>query len=513
MSCRFFVRVQAFLLALCLVLSLSVPAYAGQATSSNADRMDYTFSLSHPDLFPYVSDDGISTVSAGLSVTGVQNTVSYSGMYVVLYYNTTQGGVSAAYSGVDSGGYFNFSRPSNFASPIRFAFGMKYPASIPSPGNYSFSYNIIMNTGVTYKPEPNNSTIYSSVEKQNVLSIVKGDFVLSSGNYENGNVLNDGNGQLYVYNGRNGAQVQFTSYGDYYCYVPSLAIKNISNISFVPYVFVSSVSFPCNGVVKFQFGDTDASPVLTTAGTIASSGDIQQDMSNQISGISSTVSQISSGISQVASGVAQTVQGITNLPGKIAESLEPHYDNILQQLHHITEQLHAFWDQLAAYFNDTLVPKMDSNTDRIVEAIENIDLEVNVSMTELLNTLNKNHQEQLANDDKNHQAQLANDDKNTDTIVNGYDNKPFQDANDKLSDTLGQYGEKEDELLEDVNSNIENFEYENPFDKYTAPLYDISHILNVVYAGLGGLNIPIAFNLTLSIALICIGWYRFKGGV
>ena len=84
--------------------------------------------------------------------------------------------------------------------------------------------------------------------------------------------------------------------------------------------------------------------------------------------------------------------------------------------------------------------------------------------------------------------------------------------NDRLNDKISQYDIVEDQLFDDAKDKIGNFTFENPLSKYTAVLSDISYFLSGIYTALGALNIPIGFSLTLTIALIFIGYYRFKGG-
>lgn len=108
----------------------------------------------------------------------------------------------------------------------------------------------------------------------------------------------------------------------------------------------------------------------------------------------------------------------------------------------------------------------------------------------------------------------ANADKITgsiDDLKDGFDSSGLDGDNAALSDKLNQYQQAEDEVMKDVNDNINNFEFTNPLDKMGAVLEDISYFLSGIYYGFESLNIPIAFSLTLTIALLCIGWYRFRG--
>lgn len=218
-------------------------------------------------------------------------------------------------------------------------------------------------------------------------------------------------------------------------------------------------------------------------------------------GINSAVQQIPDKIGDVAGAVQDVVQGITNLPQNIAGALEPHYDNILQQLHHITEQLHALWDQLAAYFNDKLIPQMITDTNRIVEAIENVNHEVNIDLDALKQQLAQQHKEQMDNDNKN-----------TEEIVNGYENGDMESISGEFGTAAENSDNAEDQLFNQVSGNISDFTFNlEILSQYQTSLDIIGTILSH-FVALPFVKTPMVFMLTLSIALLMIGYYRFKGG-
>ena len=161
-----------------------------------------------------------------------------------------------------------------------------------------------------------------------------------------------------------------------------------------------------------------------------------------ISDIQDAVNQIPDKVGDVADAVQDVVQGIANLPQNIAGALEPHYDNIPpQQLHHITEQLHALWDQLAAYFNDRLITQMITDTNRIVEAIENVNHGVNIDLDALKQQLAQQHKEQMDNDNKNTEKK----------IVNGYENGVMDSIGGQFGDAATNSDNAEDpELINSV---------------------------------------------------------------
>lgn len=157
----------------------------------------------------------------------------------------------------------------------------------------------------------------------------------------------------------------------------------------------------------------------------------------------------------------------------------------------ISSQLESFWNQLAGEF------------------------------TNLYNKMNQHHSEDLAKVDEQISADrqntadlITNQDKNTDQITHGFDSSGMNSVNDKLKGQLSDYDSKEKEVLDQVNEKVDSFEFEEPLSAshFVGPLEDIRYFLTGVYNGYSSLNIPIGFSLTLTIALIVIGYYRFKGG-
>lgn len=225
------------------------------------------------------------------------------------------------------------------------------------------------------------------------------------------------------------------------------------------------------------------------------------EIKDAVSSIQDSVDQLPGKIDSVGDAVQDVVQGIANLPQNIAGALEPHYDNILQQLHHITEQLHALWDQLAAYFNDKLIPQMITDTNRIVEAIENVNHEVNIDLDVLKQQLAQQHKEQMDNDNKN-----------TEEIVNGYENGDMDPISGQFGTAAENSDNAEDQLFNEVSGNISDFTFDlDMLSQYQTSLDIIGMILGH-FVALPFVKTPMVFMLTLSIALIMIGYYRFKGG-
>ena len=186
-------------------------------------------------------------------------------------------------------------------------------------------------------------------------------------------------------------------------------------------------------------------------------------------------------------------QSISNNTAQQVEQGDTIIELIKNTIQTISSQLTAFWNQLAGEF------------------------------TNLYNKMNQQHSEQLQADRQNTDDMIAagesnttdiinNNNANTDKITSGYDNSGMLSENDRLNNSLDEYQKKEDEVFNQAKDKVNSFEYGNHFDKFTAPLADISFFLTGIYDGLGSLNVPIAFALTLSVSLLAIGYYRFKSG-
>ena len=230
------------------------------------------------------------------------------------------------------------------------------------------------------------------------------------------------------------------------------------------------------GKMSINFSQSTSTPDYTTPGTAPSDTDIQ-------SGIASTTSQIASSVNDV-------------------------YDSIHDLMQHISNQLAALWDQMYNYMHVPTYNKLQE----ILQAIQAIQLKVNVDVSSVVDAVDNSADRISDSVNSSINNQITNDNKNADDIKNGYDNSGMKADNDRLNDKISQYDNVEDQLFDDAKDKIGNFTFENPLTKYTDVLSDISYFLSGIYTALGALNIPVGFSLTLTIALIFIGYYRFKGG-
>lgn len=160
----------------------------------------------------------------------------------------------------------------------------------------------------------------------------------------------------------------------------------------------------------------------------------------------------------------------------------------------ISSQLTAFWNQLAGEFTNLYNKMNQQHADQLQADRDNTEDIINSQESNTTNIINNNNE-------------------NTEKITNGYDSSRLDNSNALLNDSIHNMQENEKRLMEDVSNNINDFHYTDYFTRIKAPLSDISYFLSGIYDNLKGLNIPIGFSLTLTIAMLCIGYYRFKGGV
>ena len=252
-----------------------------------------------------------------------------------------------------------------------------------------------------------------------------------------------------------------------------------------------------SGSFSLNFTPAASDPSAPSTGLDTSQQDYESGVSSSLSDIQSSVGNMSSDLSEAA----QSLEYISQSQNLIIKVI----DNIIL---HISDQLYAFWDQL---YNLIHVPTM-AMLDQILQAIKDMDINVNVDLDELKSAISSAASKITGQIQSSINSQITNDDKNTEHLENGYDNSGILGDKGKLDGAITEYEKVEDQLISDAKDKIGKFEFDNPFEKYTGPLSDISYFLTGIYNGLQGLNIPVSFSLTLTIALVFIGYYRFKGG-
>lgn len=167
----------------------------------------------------------------------------------------------------------------------------------------------------------------------------------------------------------------------------------------------------------------------------------------------------------------------------ISSSTNAIYDTLRDLIQHISDQLAALWDQMYNLMHLPQLANDDKNTQLIVDTL----------------------QDGLS-------VEIENQDDNTEEILHGYDQSGIDDANDSLNSSIAEYSEAEKDVLDSVNENLNDFEFEESFDAYVSTIGTVSDFLQRMYESSGSLKDVINIGFFLSIAGIVIGLYRFKEG-
>lgn len=258
-----------------------------------------------------------------------------------------------------------------------------------------------------------------------------------------------------------------SSSGDFAVLGMGLQLTNIT--SFQPNFWISQSDRVRNIDLSCRIGFVPSSgDYSSTAGSDTSVQDYQSEISSSISDIGSSLESVDENLQYISSSQNLIIQGIDNL------------------ILHISDQLYALWDQM---YNLMHVPTM-AKLDEIISAIQNINLDVTVDLDELKSSITQN----------------------AESIKNGYDNSGLTFDNDRLDSSIQEYDEVENQVLDPAKTHLENFQFNNDLNEVLGPITDISYFLQGIFTGMGSMNIAVSFSLTLTIALLLIGWYRFKGG-
>ena len=218
---------------------------------------------------------------------------------------------------------------------------------------------------------------------------------------------------------------------------------------------------PYGGYVKINFTKTTAQPDYTTAGGSYTSDNATHDIANN------TAQQVEQG-------------------GTIIELIK----NTIQT---ISSQLTAFWNQLAGEFTNLYAKMTQQHSEQLQADRDNTDDIIAAEESNTTNIINNNNA-------------------NTDKLSNGYDNSGMDSDNDRLNGSLTEYGQAEDNLMEDVNTGIGNIDFDFSFDSTLSVISTVSDFLQGIYERSGGFQVVINVCLILSLASCAVGLYRLKGG-
>lgn len=407
-------------------------------------------------------DDSDYSISPFSTLGTVTNTISGDGLPRVAIVYIDSDGVSrtryvTAQRNDDDRFEFSFLPVNGKITTLNFYLSKMYNV-LPSPGTYDLSFDFTSDFAYEYSSGSLRATdSQENVSDKTIINALNDNFAWFSGD-------------IYI----SPITVRLGSIESLYlrCVIPQS--QNLNQVA---------------GSFSWRFARSDEEPEYSF-GVDTSGSDYQ-------SGVSSSLSDLSSSVDTMTDEISGVTEAIQNLQG----AMEPHYDNVLTQMHHITEQLHAFWDQL---YNMFYLPQYARLGD-ILDAIKDMDTGLGGIVSDTSGAIQLKLQE--VKEGISNKLQSVQD-----AITGGYDNSGMESDKSELDDAITQYEQAEDELFEDAKGYINDFEFDTPFDAFTGPLSDISYFLSGMFSALGPMNVVITFSLTLTIAMVMIGWYRFKGG-
>ena len=402
------------------------------------------------------------------SVFNTTNTVDYSGVEVWLqYYDESLGDGILKYSklplssnGVLHTNVYNTSRYDLVAFDIRLR-----KSSLPPAGKYKFTFDYSADIGPLYWH--NSGTLGTKLSYNNASTQFP--------------------------------SISFTAsrYGDDYGFKANVDIPSYSSDDF--FFFVIPIDWSNGGGAAFHPEAVQWGGKLNfNFERLKSDSQVEFSPSDYGDSADSNDSLIAQSSQQIADNTAQIVQGQNQV-----------IEEIQALVQHISDQLFALWEQI---YSGIWQPH-ERLMNQILQAIRDVDVEVSASLSSVVSAIDKQTTDLTTNINKNVQEIQSNIDKNTDSLKNDYNNSSMTSDNEKLNNSLSEYEKAEEELFTDAKENINNFEYDSSiFVRYVRVFEEISNFLQQIYVTLGALNIPIGFSLTLSVALLFIGYYRFKGG-
>lgn len=439
-------RISSLFIVFLLIFSCSFSSYADVASGSDA--------IMTLDL-----DDEDYGVSVASSVASVSSTISWDNVRIMfrMYYKDNPN--SYIYRTQSMGGTNSFSWDTTKLSKdivVDSVYLRLYKDAIPPVGKYRLQFDYASDNGVTWNL--NKYYVKKSVDNANAVDT----------NWTGATLIQE-SGDCYWETTTSLPSCDYIDLG-LYCTknVIEGAFGGIFNVAFTP---LSS--------------DTDINVNANPLGN--NEQDYQNDVSSSLSDLSSSVGSMSEDLSSAA----ENLEYISTSQNLIIQGI----DNVIM---HISDQLYAYWDQ---HFNLIHLPEMDK-MDEIIDAIENIDLEVNVNLDKLkssIDTMNTDIQNKLQS--------------TTDKITSGYDSSGLEAENSELSGAVTEYDQAEQEVMDSVTGNIESFEYpdvETMPGGILAALSFFGGFMQSCFANMGDFNIVITLSLTMIFVLILVGYHRIR---
>ena len=433
-----------FLAAVLFVLFSVFPAFAEPHTFGELDAY----------LVETASDAMLADEAASImpfsSLGAVTNTVNLTDVRFYVYYNDASSGVEDVLK------YGNFSIANKrFQFSIQLdqgdeilRFGFQLPSSaLPSPGTYKFAFDMGSDISFEY---------------------LRAELWSAKDNLNAGQQMSSTDVTFY------------SSSGDVLIPDTLLNITNVARMNVQFYPAADTGLYNLSGSCAFRFLVAPSDPdAPSTAGSDTSTQDWENSISSGLGDISSSLDSVDESLQYISNSQNLIIQGI---------------DNVIL---HISDQLYAFWDQL---YNLIHVPTY-SMLQQILQAIHDLDINVDVNLDDLTDTLEENHAEQIANDN-----QIADD------IQNGYDSSGLASSDQKLDAALEDQAEKEDQVMEQISGPLESFTFTNPISQYLDTFLVLGDFLQDLYTASGALKDVINLSFLMGIALMVVGLYRFKGG-
>lgn len=307
--------------------------------------------------------------------------------------------------------------------------------ALPNSGNYTMSFNFSSDVGIDYTSSSHSGAINITYTADNATTEV------SNSSF----VFDDSAGSVW------------------FTYPVSLGFQNVMYLS-----FGTSTLPPLGGRLFVSFTRSDADPGVSAPNSGTVSGDIEQNINNQ-------VGSISSGVSDINGSIRELIQTIIN-------------------------QLDALWNQFAGEFTN-MFTAWQTHTDAIVSAIQNITTTASDGIENIIQA-GHNDADQISGD-----IQSAEE-----NITNGYDNSGMTSDNDRLDSSLNEYDSAEDALISDAEDAINGVDFDIDLTSFSGIISTISGFLQDCYENSGQFQIVINLSLLCSLASCVIGLYRFKGG-
>lgn len=202
-------------------------------------------------------------------------------------------------------------------------------------------------------------------------------------------------------------------------------------------------------------------------------------------------------IANSSKDTADNTKDTANNTKAIVESQNLILGTLKAIIQHISDQLFAFWNQLAGEFTN-LYAKLEKNANDNFTALKEAGKEATKHIVE--------------NDNKNTKEIKDNNDKNTDKALNGYDNSDMNNSTNKLDEAFKKQDEAEKQATNKANEELKNFKFDNPIVQYARAFSLVGTIMQNIFNALGPFHDVVMFSFFTSIAMICVGLYRFKGG-